>query len=125
MGLQLELSQEITDIIAKAITSHSGLEELCKMFIEHIRTIPEVQQILLYRETESVHLLTIIDAIPFERSIRNHIYEAEQIVLQQISSPIVEFHLINSRELEDDLSSVIPSGSETIFLKNSNYAKRA
>lgn len=112
-----ELSAELSREIAEAVLKNIGLPELCRIYVELVRQIPEVQRVYLRAEDNSGCILTLIDAPPFERQVRNRVYEAQQAVLERVISGPIEFRLINVREVHDDLSQIVPSDSTILYPK--------
>ena len=60
--------------IAKAVQSSVGVTELCRLYIELVREIPEVQLVVVSQEGDTVYITTVIEAPPFQRQIRDRIY---------------------------------------------------
>lgn len=112
-----ELSADITRAIAEAVVKNMGLPELSRAYVELISQIPEVRQVLLTSDGDSVRILTVIDAPAFDRSIRNQVYQAQQTVLESIVGPTVEFRLINCCEVKDELSQIIPPNATVLYAK--------
>lgn len=110
-----ELPIDLSHKIAEAILASVGLPELCRIYVALMRQIQEVRLVLLRAEGESAYILTLIDAPPLERLTRDRVYLAQQTVLETISSPPVEFRLINGRELQEDVSHIIPSDATVLY----------
>ena len=116
-NIEIELPLEITKVIIKTLNENRGIQELSKLYVESIRKISEVEKVFLIQSNDYHRILTIIKAPPFDSSIRKQIYESEQNVLQLISEPIVTFRLINSSEIDDEISKIIPLDAVPIYLK--------
>lgn len=111
----IELPLEITENIIKAILEKTGIEELFKLYVELIQNIPQVKKVLLFQSDDSNCILTIIEAPVFDFLIRKRIYETEQILIKRISVPSVEFRLLNSLELQEDLSKIITDDATILY----------
>ena len=117
-NIEIELSFEITKDIIKTLNENRGIQELSKLYVESVRKISEVEKVVLIPSHDYHCILTIIKAPPFDSSIRKQIYESEQNVLQLISEPIITFRLINSSEIDDEISKIIPLDAVPIYLKH-------
>lgn len=113
----VELSVEVSHSIAEAILRNVGLRELCAAFTQLVDQIPEVQMVLLQQNGDSGHILTLIDAPPFERQARNRVYAAQQTVFETLVSRPVEFRVINSREIQVAISEIVPSDAAVLYAK--------
>jgi len=77
--------------------------------------LPHVQQILIEESRAPARIWTVISAPPFEDSYRIPVYEAEMVIHQQETYPLVEFRLINRQEIEQELTNVLPASHRILF----------
>lgn len=114
---EIELPLEITKDIINTLNENRGIQELSELFVESVRKISQVEKVFLIQSNDYHCILTVIKAPPFDSSIRKQIYESEQDVLQLISEPIITFRLINSSEVDDEISKIIPLDASPIYVK--------
>lgn len=106
-----DLSSEIRDIRSTIQTSTATITELCRAYVEAVSNIDTVQQVLLSQDEEGAIMWTIIDAPPFEDSLRTPIYEAQLRILRAVEGDaLLDFHVLNVSELprNQDVQEIIP-----------------
>jgi len=89
--------------------------EAAHAFVDGVRTVPPVQQILIEESRVPARIWTVISAPPFEDSYRVPVYEAEMAIHQQATYPLVEFRLINMQEIGQELTNVLPASHRILF----------
>jgi len=112
------LSREINDIRSTIQTSNATITVLCRAYVEAVSNIDLVQQVLLSQDEEGATLWTIIDAPPFEDSLRAPIYEAQLKILRTMKEDsLLDFHVLNASELPQNQSveEIIPSNFDIIW----------
>jgi len=115
-----ELSQEVLRLRLLGKTGEtSAVSEVCEAYIEEVKGIQVVRQVLLSRceDDESV-IWTIIEGPPFDDSVRLPVYEAQLKISQSLKedSP-VDFHVVNLSELsqKQNVEDILPAHSETLW----------
>lgn len=91
---------------------------VCQGYLESVRDIDIVQAVYLITARETSMLWTIIDAPPFEDSLRQPIYSAQLEVLRKLDrSMVVDFYIINLQELPENknLASIIPHNAALLW----------
>jgi hypothetical protein len=95
-----ELFSEIRDIRSTIQASAATITELYKAYVEAVSNIDIVQKVLLSQDEEAVIIWTIIDAPPFDDSLRTPIYEAQLRILRAVKGDtLLDFHVLNVSEL--------------------------
>ncbi|MEA3421360.1 MAG: hypothetical protein U9Q97_06765 [Acidobacteriota bacterium] len=90
-----------------------SLKKLCNIFVQKVSRIAQVKQVFL---TDNERIWTFIAAEPFDRNVRDLIYQVEEEVLELCTEPFVDFRLINYNEFEkDERLHLVPKGSHALF----------
>lgn len=87
-------------------------------YIGRLAGIPSVEKVLLSEHEEGLTVWTIIDAPPFEDSVRAPIYEAELEALRGCpEETMIDLHVLNLSEYagEGGISAAIPSDARVIW----------
>lgn len=103
--------------IAKSVPGSAGVSDLCHLYVKLVRVIPEVQLVAVRQEGEAVYVMTVIEAPPFQRQIRDKIYSAQRAVLERIVTPSVKFRLVNSCELQEDIGKIVPTDARRLYIR--------
>jgi len=103
--------------IAKVVQRNVGKSELCRLYVELVRCVPEVQLVAVLQEGEAVYITTVIEAPPFQRQIRDKIYSAQRAVLEKNVTPSVEFRLVNSCEIQEDIDKIVPTDARRLYVR--------
>lgn len=115
-----ELSQEVLRLRSDKKTETVAINELCRAYIEEVKSLDVVRQVLLSKsEDEDVSIIwTIIEAPPFEDSLRIRIYEAQLRILKSLKEDtVLDFHVLNLSELSENQSveDVVPPDIDTLW----------
>lgn len=92
--------------------------KLCNAYIEKISSMDIVDKVILVDDEDVTTCWTIIDALPFDDSLREPIYEAQLEILRSMDDDVpLDFHVLNIAELPDPekLEQIIPSDAQTIW----------
>ena len=101
------LSQEVLKLRSDEKTEILAINELCIAYIEEAKSLDVVREVLLSKsEDENVPIIwTIIEAPPFEDSLRIPIYEAQLRILKSLKEDtLLDFHVLNLSELSENQS---------------------
>jgi hypothetical protein len=104
------------DLVAKI--EIDNIFGLCKSYIEKISSMDIVNKIMLVEDEDETTCWTIIDAPPFEDSLREPIYEAQLEILRSVDDDIpLDFHVLNISEVPtpEKLEEIIPSDAQIIW----------
>lgn len=85
-------------------TLTSEIARACQEFVRLVQSIEGVMEVRLLEGEGGATICTIIDAPPGEAGLRQEIYRAELGVLWTSTGPLLDFDLINVRELPSDYS---------------------
>lgn len=110
-----ELVTKLGELLSVTTTDIDGL---CREYVDEVRNIKAVREILVVEEEEVTTIWTIIKAPPFEDSLREPIYTAQLHVLRSLEQDIpLDFYVLNESELPADekLSEIIPSNARCIW----------
>ena len=92
--------------------------DLCKIFVDNVRYFPEVRTILLSRLGDSARLWTVIEAPPFEQSIRNRIYAEQLKVLSMTELPVLDFRVVNLNEYDtEERELIVPENAQVLYVR--------
>lgn len=103
--------------IAKAVQSNPSVSELCRLFVKLVHVIPAVKLVAVSQDGEAVYVTTVIEAPPFQRQIRDQVYLAQRAVLEKFMTPSVEFRLVNSCELREDIDKIVPTDARRLYVR--------
>ena len=87
-------------------------------YVNIVRSIEVVKEILLQTKEDIVTIWTIIDAPPFQDDLRMPIYDAQVIVLRTLENNIhIDFHIVNLSELPNTvgIEQIIPLNAKCIW----------
>lgn len=110
-----ELPTKIRELVSIATT---GVDSLCREYIDKVSAIEVVREILVVKGEKVTTVWTIINTPPFEDSVREPIYTAQLQILRSLEQVIpIDFYILNESELPSDekLSDVIPSNARSIW----------
>ena len=82
-----------------------------KVYVDLVKTIPEVVSVLLVEEAEGEAVVTVISATPFDTLPRNKVFDVQVEVMRRMVKPLLGFHLMNTQELPG--GSLVSQGMET------------
>jgi hypothetical protein len=85
-------------------------------FVQAVKDYSYVQWVF-YEGDAPVHtrIWTVISAPEFDAGYRRPIYSAQVEALKKADEPVVDFRLINLRELEGDLEEVLPARRTELY----------
>ena len=92
--------------------------KLCTAYIEAIRSMDIVVKVMVTEAEDVTTCWTIIDAPPFEDSLREPIYAAQVNILSSLEDEIsVDFHVLNIAELSEpaELNNIIPPNAGIVW----------
>jgi len=115
-----ELSQDVLKLRLGEKTEASAVSEVCKAYIEEVKGLRVVREVLLSRcEDDDVSIIwTIIEAPPFDDSLRIPIYEAQLKILKSLKEDtLVDFHVLNLSELLENQSveNIVPPDTDMLW----------
>lgn len=115
-----ELYQEVLKLRADKKTETIAIDEICKSYIEGVKNLDVARKVLLSRsEDENVSIIwTIIDASPFDDSLRFPIYEAQLKILKSLKEDILlDFHVLNLSELleNQNVEDIVPPDTDILW----------
>ncbi len=115
-----ELSQEVLKLCLDKKTKTIAINEVCKAYIEGVKNLDVVRKVLLSgSEDENVSIIwTIIEAPPFDDSLRIPIYEAQLKILKSLKEDILlDFHVLNLSELLENQSveGIVPPDTDILW----------
>jgi hypothetical protein len=115
-----ELSQEVLKLRLGKRTETSAVTEVCKAYIEQVKDLRVVCEVLLSRceDDDASIIWTIIEAPPFDDSLRLPIYEAQLKILKSIKGDaLVDFHVLNLAELLENQSveNIVPPDTDMLW----------
>ena len=73
----IRLSKQMQELQSLVRTGIATLSDLSKVYIDMVSEIEIVQQVLIEETVDTINVWTIIDAPPFEDSLRTPIYDAQ------------------------------------------------
>jgi len=114
----LAASNKIIDTLAAFAVLVGAKSELYREYIQKVCDLDIVQKIFLVEDEDETTILTIINAPPFEDSLREPIYLAQLEVLRSPNSNSnVGFHVLNEKELsaEQTVENTIPENAKRIW----------
>ena len=96
-----------------------NLEDACDFFVDKVKDIAGVQQVVLVRDPENYPVIwTIISAERFNFDVRSPIYGVECDLLRVPHMPILDFRILNLQETaSDNLWDYLPSKSSKSLWK--------
>lgn len=96
----------------------TSVAQLCEDYVNSIRTLKIVREVLLVEAEEITTIWTIIAAPPFEDSFREPIYKAQLHILRSLGDDkSLDFYVLNVLELPDgeELADVLPSNAKLLW----------
>lgn len=94
------------------------LEKLCNHYIKLVSTVDIVKSIYIVVNDTDLQCWTIIDAEPFETTLRKPIYNAQIKIYQQMQGDLaLDFHVLNLSELTDrsELEGILPPSAKLVW----------
>ena len=113
-----KLCETVYGSLSTQQTKATRVDELCKDYVDMVSTIEVVRRILLVEDSGVTTIWTIIDAPPFEDSLRTPIYEAQIKILSTLKENIpLDFYVLNLSEISEDeeLESIVPSNAKLVW----------
>lgn len=81
-----------------------------------VRSLPQVQRVLLERTMVGPRIWTIITAEPFQESPREAVYQAELQAMEQSAAVVMDFRLVNLCEFAPEShDSLLPAAADVLF----------
>lgn len=106
------------EVYGRASTKLASVGELCKAYVEIVSGINIVRQVFLSETNNIATIWTIIDATPFEDSLRTPIYDAQVKILSTLKEDIpLDFYVVNVSELSEgeELEGITPSNAKLVW----------
>lgn len=96
-----------------------SLNEACKLFTDRVKTIEDVQEVILVRDPENYPVIwTVVSAERFNFDVRSPIYDVECDLLSVPQMPILDFRILNLQETaSDNLWDYLPNESSVSLWK--------
>lgn len=113
-----KLCKTVYESPSKEQTKSTRVDKLCKDYLDMVSSIDVVRQILLVEDKDITTIWTIIDAAPFESSLRTPIYNAQVKIYSEMEDDIaLDFHVLNLSEFQEkqELKSIIPPSAKFIW----------
>ncbi|MDO8689900.1 MAG: hypothetical protein Q7R39_07790 [Dehalococcoidia bacterium] len=96
----------------------SNLDLLCQGYVKRISGLEMVFKVIAVEDMEVITVWTVIDAPPFEDSLRQPIYQAQLQALREVKGDLaLDFYVVNIAELAKpvQLASIIPSDAKVLW----------
>jgi len=106
------------EVYGRPSTKLASVGELCEAYVEIVSGINIVRQVFLCETNNIATIWTIIDATPFEDSLRTPIYDAQVKILSTLKENIpLDFYVLNVSELSEgeELKGIIPSNAKLVW----------
>lgn len=113
-----KLCKTVYESPSKEQTKSTRVDKLCKDYVDIVSSIDVVRQILLVEDKDITTIWTIIDAAPFESSLRTPIYDAQVKIFSVLEEDIaLDFYVLNISELPEkqELESIIPPSAKLVW----------
>jgi len=113
-----KLCKTVYESPPKEKTRSTRVDKLCKDYVDIISSIDIVRQILLVEDKDITTIWTIIDAVPFDSSLRTPIYDAQGKIFSVLEEDIaLDFYVLNLSELPEkqELESIIPPSAKLVW----------
>jgi len=113
-----EMSKVVYEGLTIKQTKLATIADLCKAYVDLVSTINIVRQVLIVTTNHIATIWTIIDAPPFQDSLRTPIYDAQVKILSTLKENIpLDFYVLNVAELSEDekLEDIIPSNAKLVW----------
>ncbi len=91
-------------------------QKLIDKFVAKVSSIGEVQTVLLIEGGEVPRIWTVLYSKPFDREVRRHVYDTEDVVLLALDQPLLDFRLINLSEFgKDQRPYLLPERAKVLY----------
>ena len=111
-----ELSKKIDEI--HPLVETNTIAKLCEAYVKIVSSIGMVQKVIVVETMDVTTIWTIIDAPPFEDSLRTPIYDAQLHILSMLKDHVsLDFNVLNVSELPENQEpySIIPANTRLIW----------
>ena len=120
-----DLSEKVNRI--KELLAKSGVQSrvhvtntdmIFQKYVENVSAVKVVHKVMLVKSADTYTIWTIIQAPPFEDSLRDPIYKAQMSAYRALENDvIVDFRTLNISEFSEgtNLSSIVPSNAKIVF----------
>lgn len=111
-----ELSEKVDKIYPPVETN--TIAEACKAYVKMVSGIDIVQKVFLIETMDVATIWTIIDAPPFEDSLRAPIYDAQLHILGMFRDHVpLDFNVLNVSELSENQepNNIIPVNAKLVW----------
>lgn len=110
-----ELSFKLGEVLSAIATD---VEQLCQHYVNRVSAIDIVREVLLVETDEITTVWTIIDAPPFEDSVREPVYQAQLQILRELEGDtVLDFYVLNVSELpkKEKLERIVPPDARLLW----------
>ncbi len=116
-GIAPESRPAANDLAKKSVDAIE-VDEALSLFVERVRAIEYVDEIRCVQLDSGHEVWTFISAPPFKAELRFPIYDVEWEVTERVSEPLLDFRVVNTRELDRNSGKAIaPEGSLMLWKK--------
>lgn len=94
------------------------IDTLCERYVQQVADLKLVQKIMAVESEDVTTLWTIIQAPPFDDSLREPIYEAQLEILRELRGNMaLDFYVLNVSEFHDpdQLPNFLPSNAKLLW----------
>jgi FtsZ-binding cell division protein ZapB len=121
---ELASSRKRTDELSKKVDEiHSRVEtntvaKLCQAYVKIVSNIDMAKKVLVAETMDVATIWTIIDAPPFEDSLRTPIYDAQLRILSTLKEHVpLDFNVLNVSELpkKQEPNDIIPANAKLVW----------
>lgn len=87
-----------------------------RRYADLLSRIPHVDMVVLEEiPWDGRRLWAVLDAPPFEPEYRTPVYEAQGEIIDQLDEAVFDFRVVNVRELNEPLGSVVPKDGYVLY----------
>lgn len=115
-GNALESRPAANDLAKKSVDAIE-VDEALSLFVERVRAIEYVDEIRCVQVDSGHEVWTFISAPPFKAELRFPIHDVEWEITERVAEPVLDFRVINTRELEYDSETAIAPASSLLLWK--------
>ncbi len=115
------LREELREL-SKDRSLEGRIQDLCDAYVREVSELDTVTEVLRVPRGGGWLIWTLMEAPPFEESLRYPVYEVQYRVLSAVEESLpVDFYLLNTSELGEsaELEDVVPAGAQPLWRRNS------
>jgi hypothetical protein len=101
-----------------SIAQLDSRESVCQAFVTAVRRLPQSRLVATRADGDELHVWTVIEAAPFERTPRDEVFRAEIEALGGSPEVLVDFHLANVAEHgSSSPRDLVPSDAHVVWAR--------